>query len=356
MENTSVLHGRDERMRSNRCRLPTRGGRILRLALVLTLMFHVGLAAPHAAWAQDLIRMGGEWSLLLDGTRVGTAERLQASTALRLQGRTLTHPWRIFFDGRVIGSGSTEQDFSAEARLDRLYLRLYLPGADVTVGKQTVNWGSGYAWSPTDVFNPPDPHDPTGVRKGVTSVVLQAPVGPLDYWSVAFASEQAGVRRRGNVSGVDWSLLAALDRGDVVLGGDLKGDRGIGWRIAGAYRLPDEAGAARSMQVVFGADYSWFSGRLHWIGEYMMDRGTAGPGADRTFHQVAYQIDEFSSVSAALLADLTARQSAWTLGAATALGGQSKVALALTLFGHPGALLPSPAADARATLEYTLAF
>ena len=127
---------------------------------------------------------------------------------LRLQARTLTYPWRIFFDGRLQAKGPVNQPraWETKADVDRLYLRLYLAAVDLTFGRQTVNWGVGYAWSPTDVFNPPDPTDPQGLRRSIDAAVAQVPVGPLDYWTVAVADQRFGVRRRGNMSGTDWSL------------------------------------------------------------------------------------------------------------------------------------------------------
>ena len=219
---------------------------LFRLGLAWSLALLIGLLAPHAG-AADVVSVGGEWLLSIDSLHQGGATQLQGSTGVRLQGRTLTYPWRGFFDGRVMGMGPLDGKWSSDSRLDRLYLRLYLPAADVTIGKQAVNWGSGYVWSPTDLFSPPDPDELGGVRKGVTAAVVQLPVGPLDYWSVAVADEKLGVRRRGNVSGVDWSLLTVRDHGDIVIGGDLKGGRGIGWRLAGTYRLPDEPDAAQHL-------------------------------------------------------------------------------------------------------------
>ena len=47
--------------------------------------------------------------------------------------------------------------------------------ADITLGKQVVAWGSGYAWNPTDAINLRNPLSPTEPRKGVGALVVDIP-------------------------------------------------------------------------------------------------------------------------------------------------------------------------------------
>ena len=127
-------------------------------------------------------------------------------------------------------------EWEADGDLDRLFARYFTRAGHVDAGKQFVNWGVGHAFSPTDVFNPPDPADPGRMRPGITALVWEHSVGPLDYWSLVAAEGKYGVRRRGHGGGFDWSALAVYDEGDAVVGFDLDGD----WERVGAW--PARAG------------------------------------------------------------------------------------------------------------------
>ncbi len=66
--------------------------------------------------------------------------------------------------------------YSDSIALDNAYLRLSWPFADITVGKQQISYGSGYAWNPTDIFNLKDQLDPTYEQSGHNSVRLDLPI------------------------------------------------------------------------------------------------------------------------------------------------------------------------------------
>lgn len=318
-------------------------------AALLCLAFATALVVSETH-AETRITWGGEWRGGVDFTYSDGPVTGRAHGELGISARTETYPWRAFFDGRLRIAGPITGDgpWEAQDRVDRLYLRLYLPRADVSLGKQFVNWGVGYAWDPTDVFNPPDPTDPLGERPGVLSAVVRIPVGPLDYWSLAAAEERLGVRRRGNIDGTDWAVVAVADRGDAVIGADFKGDLGVGWRLGAAYRIPQGssgfASEEASWQALLGADYSWLNGKLVWLGEYFVERSKAAGTGRHTFQQLSYGVDEFTSVSASVLAELPAGQRVWSAALTTALGGESRLAVGLSLLDGAGlpASIPSP--------------
>ncbi len=335
------------------------GARTRRHMLTLLGTVALMLALHVQVWAQPQLTWGGEWRGAVDATRVDDGVDVAAQGGLRLQGRTRTYPWRLFFDGRVdvIGSLAGARNVQADVEVDRLYVRLYLPSADVSVGKQAVNWGVGYAWAPTDIFGPPNPNDPSGIRPGIEAAVVQVPVGPLDYWSLAIADGKAGVRRRGHVMGTDWSLLAAVDQGDRLWGADLKGDAGVGWHLAAAYRIPDEESVSPSLQTLIGADYSWLRGSLVWVGEYLITHtdGWGSPAHQSAFGQLTYRVDEFTSVVGAVVADLTNEQHLWNLRVTTSLG-QSQITAGLSLYKWGGNARAVPGPDARLKVEFSQAF
>lgn len=324
---------------------------------VIALVLGIALWCTTGVQAQEAIRWGGEWTggislVELDGTKDATA-----STRIRLHARVGSYPWRLVVDGRgtLEGALTTGDEWESEGDLDRLYLRTSFPAADVILGKQAVNWGVGYAWSPTDLFNPPDPLDPSGVRSGVIAGVLQLPVGPLDYWSVAVADEKVGLRRRGNAAGTDWSLLGMIDRERYVVGADATGDLGVGWHAAAAYSW-EKRGAPIGLDTVIGADYSWLLGDLTWIGEYTFSvDAVSGEFVNRmTYQQIGYRIDDFTSTTGSFLADLSNGGTIWNAGLSTFLGAQTELVLTVgTTNGNPSSTLaPLPWTQVQAHMRY----
>jgi len=227
----------------------------------------------------------------------------------------------------------------------------------VTLGRQFVNWGVGYAWSPTDVFNPPDPTDPQGMRQGIDAVVLQVPVGPLDNWTLAAAGGRVGLRRRGNTGGTDWALTAVADAGDTVIGAEAKGDFGLGWHAALAHRMSGDGTAGHATDLLIGADYSWLYGDLVWTGEVLLTSHASGVGGmdAHTFQQFTYRIDDFSSISGSLLASLHAGTRWWNIAYQTVLSARSQLQVVLSLV--TGAYGPGvPGESSRVRVRYGYAF
>ncbi|MFQ6608236.1 MAG: hypothetical protein ACE5EE_06835 [Fidelibacterota bacterium] len=60
--------------------------------------------------------------------------------------------------------------------LDNIYLRATFPHLDLTVGRQPVSLGTGYAWNPLDIFNRKDLLDPTYEQPGVNAVRAEIPL------------------------------------------------------------------------------------------------------------------------------------------------------------------------------------
>lgn len=310
-----------------------------------------------------LAQLGGEWQTGIDTSCSQEDWSTTARSLLRLQLRAGSHPWRFYADASTELKADLDSDsgWELEGDLERLYLKLYLPAADVSLGKQRINWGVGYAWAPTDLFNPPDPLDPDGRRLGVSAAVVRFPVGPLAYWSFVAArkdggkgltgkrdSWQYGIRRRGNYGTTDWSVLVITDTDTTTVGGDLKGDLGIGWHGEAAYRMPSN-GSSRGWEAVVGGDYSWDDGRFVWLGEYFYNSAGAATkdtydytawlgGQERylarhyAFNQLTYQYDEFTSLGGSVLTNIVDGSAAWTVGANIFLTGAWQLSLAATVF------------------------
>lgn len=61
--------------------------------------------------------------------------------------------------------------------IDNIYLRVSFPVADLTVGRQQLSPGVGYAWNPTDIFNSKSLLDPSYEQTGVEALRLDIPLG-----------------------------------------------------------------------------------------------------------------------------------------------------------------------------------
>jgi hypothetical protein len=174
----------------------------------------------------------------------------------------------------VYGLG-TQPATLAGAAVDRLYLRLNLGDTQATIGRQRISWGNGTAFSPADVFNPPNPLDPAGPRRGADGVLVRRALGPLGYVAAAAASPGGGlsgsVKVGAHAGHTDFDLGVGYDgtaRRRFAFT-EAQGDLGVGWHAALAWLKGDDtreklAGAA-------GLDYS-YAGKLVGLVEY-----AAGP-------------------------------------------------------------------------------
>ncbi len=81
-------------------------------------------------------------------------------------------------------------DFSFEDTIfvDNAFLQLSTDLVDLTIGRQQLSFGSGYAWNPTDIFNLKELFDPTYEQPGHNAIRIDAPVGTKGnftaVWSV----------------------------------------------------------------------------------------------------------------------------------------------------------------------------
>jgi hypothetical protein len=101
----------------------------------------------------------------------------------------------LFFDASAQGArvGVPQHDVPALWPFvvpSELYLSLSpAPWLNVLVGKKRITWGSGFAFNPMDLINPPkDPTDPNAQRAGSWLVRVEAPLERLTF-SVLFAPQ-----------------------------------------------------------------------------------------------------------------------------------------------------------------------
>ena len=99
--------------------------------------------------------------------------------------------YRLWDDTREMVS---ESDLRSNLWLDRLNVKISLPWADITLGRQAVTFGKAYFWNPMDVFLPFDPNQfDREYKGGVDALRLDVPFGPFSGCTlVAAAGRETG--------------------------------------------------------------------------------------------------------------------------------------------------------------------
>lgn len=313
------------------------------LALALT-----GVTVP--AFAGE-IGTQGNVNLLLGGTDTDGAWdwAMQESLRLKLTGdEPGSTGWQGEFNisspGEITASSPGEiQRAPFDFRVDRLFLRWEEGGTRVTLGRQRIAWGVGYAFSPLDQFNPPNSVDPTAPRQGIDALVLRRSLGDLSYVSLVGVlprTSGGGIGSDPAVGGIWGTNIAKTDLSlsylsDPVKAGHqwgiaAKGDLGVGWHLEGVYQKSwgTRADSDKGQWLgVLGLDYSFLGGKLLSMVEYLYDEtGEPDParynyglllagqrqtlGTRYLFGQTSYQVDEFVGVSLSGLANLADKSGA----------------------------------------------
>ncbi len=180
--------------------------------------------------------------------------------------------------------------------LDRALLKLYFEGADLYIGRQTIAWGTGYAFNPTDIWNRKNPLDPTAPKVGVNALRAEIPLGMLSGISLVLAPgpdfdhTSGGMRLKGNLGGFDLSIsgmrIMNADRELLglpekwAIGADMAGQIGdVGVWTEAAVNNPVYDGMSYTdldslyVQADAGADYTF-----EWGTYVMLEYYYNGPG------------------------------------------------------------------------------
>jgi len=75
--------------------------------------------------------------------------------------------------------------------LDNIFTRINFQYLDLTIGRQPISLGVGYAWNPLDVFNRKDLLDPTYEQPGVDAVRLEIPLNNRSSVDVIIADNDS---------------------------------------------------------------------------------------------------------------------------------------------------------------------
>jgi hypothetical protein len=187
------------------------------------------ISACALAIAQDDTRFSvsiGDELSALTGVRVPMPEAanlllLQSSFLHRHQDR-----WRV--SASIAAIGSTDGDTHAQVRVKEAYAGVTAGDFDFTAGKRILRWGTGYAFTPTGVLDPPrvatDPTDRLNLNEGREMIATDwvhgrhaltavwASAGLLQDHSPGMRETEA-LRYDTLLAGFDSALIYAHDRG-----------------------------------------------------------------------------------------------------------------------------------------------
>lgn len=187
----------------------------------------------------------------------------------------------VDLDWTILSTG----DVLIRQQLFRAFATAYLGPSQLTVGRQRIAWGTGFAWNPTDLFNP---FNPAAIeldeKAGVDAAYLAVPLGALSRFEVAVApgrvraEASAAVRASTHVGEYDLAAMAGVFREDVVVGGDFAGYVGnAGFRGEAAYTFAERGDDY--LRAILNADYT-FAGGYYVLAEvYFNGSGTRDRGA-----------------------------------------------------------------------------
>lgn len=189
--------------------------------------------------------------------------------------------------------------FADTLYLDNIYLRANFDKFDLTLGKQQLSLGTGYAWNPIDIFNFKQLLDPTYEQTGVNAVRIEVPFGSrngLDMIyspNIDFENSAKMVQLKTGIGSFDifgtlaqynWSRTgfnsSTFTMGNItderlLIGGALVGEiAGVGVWAEGAINQLDFNDDFN--EIVVGADYTFTNG-LYILMEYLYnENGSAG--------------------------------------------------------------------------------
>ncbi len=213
--------------------------------------------------------------------------------------------------------------------LRELYLSLYLPFADVVLGRQIVNFGKGMLFSPLDVFSSVDVLDVAFRRRGSDIASVRVPLGMLSGIDIIAqlplpqTSATLAAKGFGTLFDMDLSVIAmyrtASDEAAVpiedslvegnssvtaeeeyLVGAGVKGDLVAGWYLEAVEHFAGGVDT-RYFEGMVGADYS-VNNRWFFTGEYLY-RCSGAPedplwDEHNGFFSVRYAINDLMSASA----------------------------------------------------------
>ena len=170
--------------------------------------------------------------------------------------------------------------YQVQQQLFRAFATVYVGQTQVTMGRQRIAWGTGFAWNPTDILNPFNPGAiELGEKAGVDAAYVNIPIGAFSRIETVVAPG----RRQGQTSlatraGTNWreydvSIMGGRFREDWVVGGDFAGYVGnAGLRGEAAYTWNDDG--RNYLRAILNADYNFAGGYYVLVELYFNGQGS----------------------------------------------------------------------------------
>ncbi|MBC8491133.1 MAG: hypothetical protein H8D42_01075 [Candidatus Marinimicrobia bacterium] len=188
--------------------------------------------------------------------------------------------------------------FSDTLFIDNMFLEFHHKLFDLTLGKQQIAPGVGYAWNPTDIFNLKDIMDPTYENTGISAIKLGIPLAgrttlsgilqPKQSWdeTTQYYQLKTGIGHYdlsalyGRSQLIQNKLFGKTTQARDLYGFNLEGELfGVGIRSEAAVHRLDYENDNLQYEYVIGADYT-FANSLFIMAEYY--HSDLGSPADKT--------------------------------------------------------------------------
>ena len=217
----------------------------------------------------------------------------------------------------------------------KLYASLFLPFADVSIGRQIISFGQGMVFSPIDVFSSVNILDLSLRRSGSDVARARVPFGELAgidaiaKLTTQSQEEAAALKAYAHVAGFDCAGIGMYQGAQhgAITGITFKGDM-----VAGVYGELVEhwrQGGQQSFTGMLGADYS-VENTWYFTGEYLYNEKpeTGGDTASQLsilqttipllhhhygFLLARYKINDLMNISASEIADISGKSGVATL-------------------------------------------
>lgn len=208
--------------------------------------------------------------------------------------------------------------------LRQLYLALYPSFADISIGRQIINFGVGMIFSPINVFSSFDPTDIDFTRTGSDVARVKVPFGDtggldlVSTFTTAMTNATTAAKLFGNFFGFDFSGVAIYNGAyrEVTTGATFKGDLEIGVHGEFVEHFFTDT-SKRYFEGMLGIDYSFFDSKLALFLEYYYNELPVDPttvtlknlaSINRIFYnkhylflEGIYTIDEIRKVSSFII-------------------------------------------------------
>jgi hypothetical protein len=201
----------------------------------------------------------------------------------------------------------------------KLYLSVYLPFVDLTVGRQIINFGKGVLFSPIDVFSSIELADLAFRRSGSDIALCAFPLGDRSGVDIVaelpYRNATHSTAIKGFTTLVQWDLSvvgiyrsfdpSAPQRREMIAGCAFKGDLEAGVYGELVAHATDQADDV-SFEAMAGADYSireW----LLFMAEYLYrEHGLQGIwGEHNASGTVQYRINDITFISGTIIQNVS---------------------------------------------------